>query len=71
VELRSDIVIRRPTLADGRAIEAMFERCSVESRHARFLAPLPTIPPSHLARILAPPSGDEAWGGVQTPALRG
>ena len=60
----SVIVIRQPTPADGPAIEEMFARCSVESRYARFLAPLPTIPADHLARVLAPPTGNEAWVGV-------
>ena len=64
VEPPFDVVLRRPTPADGPAIEAMFARCSVESRLPRFLAPLPTIPASHLARILNPPPGDEAWIGV-------
>lgn len=63
-QLAPDILIRRPTAADGPAIEAMFARCSVESRYARFLAPLATIPPNQLARILTPASGDEAWIGV-------
>jgi GNAT superfamily N-acetyltransferase len=58
------IIMRRPTEADGPAIEAMFERCSVESRYARFLAPRPTIPADHLARVLSPAPGDEAWVGV-------
>jgi GNAT superfamily N-acetyltransferase len=59
------IVIRQPTAADRPAIEAMFARCSVESRYGRFLAPLPTIPPDHLASILSPaPGRKEAWVGV-------
>ncbi len=64
VQPAPDIVIRRPTVADGPAIEAMFARCSVESRYARFLAPLATIPAEHLARILTPASGHEAWVGA-------
>jgi GNAT superfamily N-acetyltransferase len=59
-----DILIRPPTPADGPAIEAMFARCSVESRYARFLAPLPMIPAGHLARILTPCTGNKAWVGV-------
>jgi len=58
------IVIRQPTSTDGPAIEAMFARCSLESRYARFLAPLPTIPAEHLARVLDPAAGNEAWVGV-------
>jgi GNAT superfamily N-acetyltransferase len=64
MQLAPDLVIRQPTPADGPAIEAMFGRCSVESRYGRFLAPLPTIPADHLARILAPCTGNEAWVGV-------
>jgi GNAT superfamily N-acetyltransferase len=59
-----DIVIRRPIAADGPAIEAMFARCSLDSRYARFLASLATIPVHDLAQILAPAAGDEAWVGV-------
>jgi GNAT superfamily N-acetyltransferase len=65
MQLTPNIVIRQPTSADGPAIEAMFARCSLESRYARFLAPLPTIPAEHLARILAPSVGHEAWVGVR------
>ena len=60
-----DIVVRRPVVADGPAIEAMFARCSIESRYARFLAPLPTIPAADLARIVTPAAGEEAWIGVR------
>lgn len=60
----SDVVIRQPTAANRSAIEAMFARCSVESRYARFLAPVPEIPPAHLARIITPSADDEAWIGV-------
>ena len=58
------IVIRQPTPTDGPAIEAMFARCSLESRYARFLAPLPTIPAAQLTQVLTPHSGNEAWVGV-------
>jgi GNAT superfamily N-acetyltransferase len=61
----ADIVIRRATTVDGPAIEAMFARCSVESRYARFLAPLPTIPAGHLARVLGPSLDDRSWVGVR------
>jgi GNAT superfamily N-acetyltransferase len=61
------IVIRQTTEADGPAIEAMFARCSLESRYGRFLAPLPTIPLDHLSSVLAPaPGRKEAWVGVTT-----
>jgi GNAT superfamily N-acetyltransferase len=52
-------------VADAPAIEAMVARCSVESRYARFLAPLPAIPPDHLHRILTPSSCDGAWVGTR------
>jgi GNAT superfamily N-acetyltransferase len=60
----ADVAIRAPTTADGPAIEAMFARCSIESRYARFLAPLATIPATHLARVLTPSPCREAWVGV-------
>ena len=52
---------RPATAADRSAIEEMFSRCSVESRYARFLAPVARIPADHLDRILAPATGDEGW----------
>jgi GNAT superfamily N-acetyltransferase len=61
VHLTADIVARRPTVRDAPAIEAMIERCSLESRYARFLAPRPSIPLDHLARVVTPLSGEEAW----------
>jgi GNAT superfamily N-acetyltransferase len=64
VQLPADIVIRRPTAADGPAIEAMFARCSLDSRYRRFHAPVVKIPAVHLERILDPGSADEAWLGV-------
>jgi GNAT superfamily N-acetyltransferase len=65
VELTADIVARRPTVQDAPAIEAMIERCSLQSRYARFLAPRPSIPLDHLARVVTPLSGEEAWVGVR------
>ncbi|HEY7104777.1 MAG TPA: GNAT family N-acetyltransferase [Acidimicrobiia bacterium] len=41
----------------------MVSRCSIDSRYARFLAPLPAIPPEHLHRILTPSPCDAAWVG--------
>ncbi len=64
LQLPPDIVIRRPRATDGPAIEAMFARCSLESRYHRFHAPVVRIPAVHLARILEPGSDDEAWLGV-------
>ena len=64
MQLTTDIVARRPTVRDAQAIEAMIERCSLESRYARFLAPRPSIPLDHLARVVTPLSGEEAWVGV-------
>ena len=65
MELTADIVARRPTVRDAPAIEAMIERCSLESRYARFLGPRPSIPLDHLARVVTPLSGEEAWVGVR------
>ena len=49
VWLAPPMVIRRPTAADGPAIEAMFARCSFEARYARFLSPRVRIPADYLA----------------------
>jgi GNAT superfamily N-acetyltransferase len=64
VRANADVVIRHPAPADGPAIEAMVARCSVQSRYARFLAPLVAIPDGHLADVLDPASGSEAWVGA-------
>ncbi|MFI5047539.1 MAG: GNAT family N-acetyltransferase [Acidimicrobiia bacterium] len=48
-------------MADRRAIEAMFARCSFESRYARFLAPVAAFPADQLARGLSSAPGHEAW----------
>jgi GNAT superfamily N-acetyltransferase len=58
------VLIRRPAPEDGPAIGAMVARCSVQSRYARFLAPLASIPASHLADVLDPSSENEAWVGT-------
>jgi GNAT superfamily N-acetyltransferase len=60
----TDVLIRRPAPADGPAIEAMVARCSAQSRYARFLAPLAVMPSAHLADVLDPASGNEAWVGA-------
>lgn len=65
MQLTTDVIARRPTVQDAPAIEAMIARCSVESRYARFLAPRPSIPLDHLARVVTPLSGEEAWVGVR------
>ena len=64
--LTPDIVIRQPTWADAPAIEAMFARCSPESRYARFLAPLVAVPPEHLSGILGSCAKNAAWVGVMS-----
>lgn len=60
----ADVLIRRPAPADGPAIEAMVARCSTQSRYARFLAPLASIPERHLAEVLDPASQNESWVGT-------
>jgi GNAT superfamily N-acetyltransferase len=64
VRAGTDVVIRRPAPTDRPAIEAMFARCSVESRYARFHAPLAAIPASHLADLFASSGQHEAWVGT-------
>jgi len=65
MRLTGDVVALHPTPADGPAIEAMYARCSFESRYARFLAPLAAIPGRHLAQVLVPGPTDEAWVAVR------
>ena len=65
MRLTGEVVARHPTPADGPAIEAMYARCSFESRYARFLAPLAAIPGRHLAQILVPGPAEEAWVAVR------
>ena len=62
--LTPDVMFRRSNWADAPAIEAMFARCSPESRYARFLAPLDAVPPDHLSGILGAPAKNAAWVGV-------
>jgi putative intracellular protease/amidase/GNAT superfamily N-acetyltransferase len=56
-----DVVIRRSTMRDREPIEAMFARCTPESRYARFLAPVATAPRGYLERALEPSADQEAW----------
>ena len=62
--LRPDVVFRRASMADRRAIEAMFARCSVESRYGRFLSPVVAFPADQLERSLSSASGHEVWLAV-------
>jgi GNAT superfamily N-acetyltransferase len=60
----ADVVIRRPAPTDRPAIEAMYARCSLQSRYARFLAPLAAIPTNHLTDVLDASTEHEAWVGT-------
>jgi GNAT superfamily N-acetyltransferase len=62
--VRPAVVIRRATEGDREAIEAMFGRCSAESRYRRFLSPQLVMPAGYLARVLAGTSTEETWVGV-------
>lgn len=46
------VSIRPATPRDADALVAMLERCSPESRYARFLAPVVRFPPGHLHDVL-------------------
>jgi GNAT superfamily N-acetyltransferase len=54
--------IRTPTPDDELSLLAMWDRCSVDTRYARFLSPVPYFPPGHLADVLA--SGPARWSWI-------
>jgi GNAT superfamily N-acetyltransferase len=45
--------LRRPTRADRAAIEAMYERCSTDSRYRRFHGAVPRLAASYLDAVTA------------------
>jgi N-acetylglutamate synthase-like GNAT family acetyltransferase len=51
-----EIVLRSPGPPDEPAIVAMFDRCSFESRYARFLNPARHLPATHLHDVLHGPA---------------
>src|SRR5436305_2833827 len=52
----------RPSLPDDAPrLVAMFERCSPESRYARFLSPLQHFPAAHLVDVLRPSGVRRSW----------
>src|SRR4051794_8879057 len=53
--------VRAPGPDDAAALEAMFERCSIETRYGRFLSPIPRFPPGHLDDIVHPRAGRWSW----------
>ena len=61
--------VRAPGPGDAAALTAMFERCSVESRYARFLSPVPRFPPGHLADVVHAAPG--RWSRIVVDADTG
>jgi RimJ/RimL family protein N-acetyltransferase len=62
--------VRTPGPDDATALVAMFERCSVESRYARFLSPVPAFPSGHLADVVHPGAGRWSWVTADDDAER-
>ncbi len=54
-------VLRPSTPDDAPRLVAMFERCSPESRYARFLAPLKHFPASHLVDVVRSSPIRRSW----------
>jgi ribosomal protein S18 acetylase RimI-like enzyme len=54
--LAAGVWLRAPARADAPRITAMWERCSLETRLARFHAPVRNIPASYLETVLSDPS---------------
>jgi GNAT superfamily N-acetyltransferase len=61
LELATGRVLRPSVPDDGPRLVAMFERCSPQSRHARFLAPLQHFPASHLVDVVRPSPVRRSW----------
>jgi GNAT superfamily N-acetyltransferase len=55
-EVADDVTLRRVTSSGIAAIGAMWERCSLATRTARFHAPVRDIPASYLTAVLADPA---------------
>jgi GNAT superfamily N-acetyltransferase len=62
--------VRAPGPDDVAALVAMFERCSFETRYARFLSPVATFPPGHLAHVVRPRLGRWSWVTVDENSAR-
>jgi GNAT superfamily N-acetyltransferase len=61
LELATGRVLRRSLPDDAPRLVAMFERCSPETRYARFLAPIRHFPPGHLVDIVRPSHIRRSW----------
>jgi GNAT superfamily N-acetyltransferase len=62
VTSRTATLALRPSVpADAPRLVAMFERCSPESRYARFLAPLAHFPASHLVDVVRSSPIRRSW----------
>lgn len=55
------ISVRPATPRDADALVAMFERCSPDSRYARFLSPVSRFPPGHLHDVLHTDGNRWSW----------
>jgi GNAT superfamily N-acetyltransferase len=61
LELATGRVLRPSVPDDAPRIVAMFERCSPQSRYARFLAPLRHFPASHLVDVVRSSPIRRSW----------
>jgi GNAT superfamily N-acetyltransferase len=61
LELVTGRVLRPSVPEDARRLVAMYERCSSESRYARFLAPLDHFPASHLVDVVRSTPIRRSW----------
>ena len=61
LELVTGRVLRPSVPADAPRLVAMFERCSAESRYARFLGPLQHFPAAHLLDVVRPSPIRRSW----------
>jgi RimJ/RimL family protein N-acetyltransferase len=55
------LVVRPATPTDAPRLVAMFERCSPETRYARFLAPLQRFPAAHLVDVVQSSPIRRSW----------
>ena len=61
LELATGCVVRPALPDDASRLVAMFERCSPQSRYARFLSPIRHFPAAHLVDVLRSSSVRRSW----------